>query len=157
MLNRNLLTVVQLFLFFCNLILSPVSHGSAQVINTNTEEDVLRYTNQFRKSKGMLPLELSTDLSAIARKHSADMAAGRKSLGHGGFKQREVLIRRKLKTTGPIGENVAFGAASGREAVTLWKNSSAHRRNMLGNYKFIGIGVARNRSGQIYFTQIFVR
>ena len=99
---------------------------------------------------------LRDDLNEMARKHSADMASGKKKLGHGGFEQREALIRRKFNTSGIIGENVAYGAESAKEVVTLWKNSPDHRKNMLGNYKFIGIGTARDRKGNIYFTEIFV-
>ena len=58
---------------------------------------------------------------------------------------------------GNVGENVAYGASTAKEAFTIWKNSSAHRKNMLGNYKYIGIGTARNKRGVIYYTEIFVR
>ena len=53
-------------------------------------------------------------------------------------------------------ENVAYGANTAREVVTLWKNSPGHRRNMLGNFKYIGIGTAKDSKGQIYYTEIFV-
>jgi len=121
-------------------------------------EDVLKYTNQFRKSKGLKAVEMSEDLNAIARKHSNDMASGRCSFGHDGYDLRVSKIKKTIKPCdGYIGENVAFGASNGKEAVDVWKNSSAHRKNMLGDYKYIGIGTARNRQGVIYYTQIFVR
>ena len=154
MLNRNKLRVYRLF--FCFILLSAFT-GTAPVQKANHEQEVLKFTNEFRKSKGKLPLILNEELCIIARKHSADMASGKKSVGHSGFNQREVLIRQKLKSSVSVGENVAFGAATGKEAVTLWKNSTEHRRNLLGNYKYIGIGAVSNRTGHIYFTQIFVR
>jgi len=120
-------------------------------------EDVFKYTNQFRRSRGLPALEMRDDLNAIARKHSENMAKGRCGFGHGGFSQRESQVQRLIRPFSGMGENVAYGANSGKEVVSLWKNSSIHRRNMLGNYKYIGIGTARDRRGFIYYTQIFVR
>ena len=121
-------------------------------------EDVLKYTNQFRKSKGLKALEMRDDLNAIARKHSEDMASGRCAFGHDGYDLRVSKIKKTIKPCdGYIGENVAYGASNGKEAVDTWKNSSVHRKNMLGDYKYIGIGTAGNKKGIIYYTQIFVR
>jgi uncharacterized protein YkwD len=86
------------------------------------------------------------------------MASGRKNFGHGGYNQRVLQVRKSLNSfTSLVAENVAYGATNGKQAVDIWKNSSAHRKNMLGNYKYIGIGVARSRRGIIYYTQILVR
>jgi len=120
-------------------------------------EDVFKYTNQFRISKGLAAVVMRDDLNAIARRHSEDMANGRCSFGHDGYNQRVLKVQKIIKPFYGMAENVASGARSGREVVSMWKNSSGHRKNMLGNYKFIGIGTARNRRGVIYYTQIFVR
>jgi len=120
-------------------------------------EDILKYTNQFRRSKGLPALEMRDDLNVIARKHSEDMASGRRRFGHAGLNDRELKVKRIIKPYHSLAENVAYGANNGKEAVSIWKNSSGHRRNMLGNYKYIGIGTARNRRGVIYYTQIFVK
>jgi uncharacterized protein YkwD len=119
-------------------------------------DDVLKNTNQFRKSKGLSPLVMRDDLNAIARKHSEDMAKGRCSFGHTGYEKREAEVRRILPSAS-MAENVAYGPTTAKEVVSLWKNSSGHRRNMLGNYKYIGIGTASDRRGTVYYTQIFVR
>jgi uncharacterized protein YkwD len=55
-----------------------------------------------------------------------------------------------------VAENVAYGARDAKEVFLLWKNSSVHNKNMLGNYKYIGIGTAKNKRGVIYYTEIFV-
>ena len=119
-------------------------------------DDVLKYTNDFRKSNGLSTLVMRNDLNDIARKHSEDMANGRKSFSHDGFKQRTKQVEKIFRSC-TIAENIAYGADSGKDAVMLWKKSSAHRQNMLGNYKYIGIGTARNKRGVIYYTQIFVK
>lgn len=126
-------------------------------LNSGLTQDVLKYTNQFRKSKGLPALIMRDDLNAIARKHSEDMARGRRSFGHGGYSQREQQVQKIIKPCNGMAENVAYGASTAKEAVAIWKNSSGHRKNMLGNYKYVGIGIAFDRRGQVYYTQIFVR
>ena len=95
------------------------------------------------------------DLNAIAQKHSEDMARGRVGFGHGGFNQRSAMANKAIKHIHSFAENVAYGATTGKQVVTLWKNSPGHRRNMLGHYKYIGIGIAKDRQGRIYYTQVF--
>ena len=121
----------------------------------NLVDDILSQTNKFRRSKGLPALIIREELNAIAQKHSADMARGRVGFGHGGFKKRNALAKKKIKPLYSFAENVAYGATSGKEVVTMWKNSSGHRRNMLGRYKYIGIGIAKDRRGRIFYTQVF--
>lgn len=125
------------------------------VINTGIVQDVLSQTNQFRKSKGLPGLIMRNELNKIAQKHSSDMASGRVKFGHGGFEKRNALATRNVKPINSFAENVAYGAATGNDVVTMWKNSSGHRRNMLGRYKYIGIGVAKDKRGRIFYTQVF--
>ena len=126
-------------------------------VKNGITEDILRYTNDFRKSKKLNALEMRTDLNAIARKHSEDMAKGRSGFGHAGFNQREVQVKKIIKPYSGMAENIAYGAGNGKEAFEIWKRSAGHRKNMLGNYKYIGIGTATNKQGVIYYTEIFVR
>jgi uncharacterized protein YkwD len=143
---------------FIFLIISLLSFTPGKSFTDRLTEDLLKYTNQFRKSKGLKAVEMRDDLNAIARKHSEDMASGRCSFGHHGYDLRVSKIKKTIKPCdGYVGENVAFGASNGKEAVDIWKNSSPHRKNMLGDYKYIGIGTASNRKGVIYYTQVFVR
>lgn len=123
--------------------------------NSSLANDVLKQTNKFRRSKGLPELIMNEDLNAIAQKHSENMAKGRVSFGHGGFSRRNAEAKRRVKTIHSFAENVAFGASTGKDVVNMWKSSTGHRKNMLGRYKYIGIGVAKSRRGQIYYTQVF--
>ena len=134
------------FLFLLSFAIKP---------KDSLRDDVLKYTNQFRKSKKLPGLEMNQDLNAIAQKHSQNMATGKIAFGHDGFTQRSEEVKKKLKTYGAFAENVAFGVSTGKDAVELWKDSKGHRKNMLGAYKYIGIGIATSKNGQKYFTQIF--
>ena len=145
------------FFIFIFSVISLLFLSASAPLKEGLTEDVLKYTNQFRKSKRLPALEMRNELNAIARSHSEDMASGRKSFGHGGYSQRELKVKKIMKPYGGMAENVAYGARTGKEAFEIWKNSSGHKKNMLGNYKYIGIGTAKNKRGVIYYTQIFVR
>ena len=125
-------------------------------INNNLVTDVVKQTNQFRKSEGLPVLIMKQELNQIAQKHSKDMAERRVAFGHDGFGDRQAKAGKVIKGMHTFAENVAYGANTAREVVTLWKNSPGHRRNMLGNFKYIGIGTAKDSKGQIYYTEIFV-
>ncbi|MBL7744286.1 MAG: CAP domain-containing protein [Chitinophagaceae bacterium] len=137
-------------LVICLISFSPVP-GKSLI------DDVLSHTNQFRRSKGMAALVINSDLNDIAEKHSRNMAQGKVGFGHGVFNKRYNAAKQKIPEFNAFAENVAFGASTGKEAVAMWKNSALHRRNMLGQYKYIGIGIAKDRKGRIYYTQVFAR
>jgi uncharacterized protein YkwD len=144
-----------LFSFFSLLLLAGI------VSFTSADKDELvkavwKETNEFRKSKNLDKLDMRDDLNLVAQKHSEDMASGRRAFGHGGFDQRQVAVN-KIIHYAAIAENVAYGATTAKEVVDMWKNSPGHRENMMGNYRYIGIGVARSQNGILYYTQIFVR
>ena len=51
----------------------------------------------------------------------------------------------------------APGPMGAREVVDGWLHSPGHRRNIEGDFRLTGIGLAEGSNGMIYFTQIFVR
>ena len=130
---------------------------TATAFTGGLNDDVVKYTNEFRKSKRLPALEMREELNAIARRHSEDMAKGKCGFGHSGYHQRELQVQRTMKMEYGMAENVAYGATTAKQVVAMWKGSSGHRKNMLGNYRYIGIGTARDKHGAIYYTQIFVR
>ena len=125
------------------------------VLNAQSmRDDVLKYTNDLRRSQGLPALEMRDDLNELALKHSTSMAKGKTSFGHDGFEQRRVAASKTFPKLTGFAENVAYGPTTGKEVVTMWKNSSGHRRNMLGHYKFMGIGIAKDKQGRIFYTQV---
>jgi len=130
---------------------------SAGPLNDGLDAEVVRYTNDFRESLGLAALITRDELNIIARGHSEDMAERRCSFGHDGYDEREVKVQKIIKPFYGMAENVAYGATTAKEVVSLWKSSPGHRKNMLGNYKYVGIGTAKDKQGVIYYTEIFVR
>lgn len=119
--------------------------------------DILRYVNEYRHKKGLAPLQANSFISSVALRHSRDMLSGRTPFGHDGFHERIDRIRKHLGPIRVAAENVASGPMSAREVVDGWLHSPGHRRNIEGNFKLTGIGLARRGDGMIYFTQIFSR
>ncbi len=126
--------------------------GTAQM-----QDDILYYTNKFRKKQGLPPLQMSESLNKIATNHSRNMATGRTGFGHSGFNNRVDQAQGSLGRLTAYAENVAYGQMDAQEVVDGWIRSRGHRKNMLGNYNLIGIGVAKGGNGQLYFTQFFVQ
>jgi len=95
-------------------------------------------------------LKIREELNAIAASHSENMAGKRTGFGHAGFAKRNAMASKTIRPLHRFAENVAYGARKGEAAVTMWKNSSGHRRNMVGNYRYIGIGIAKDKQGHIF-------
>lgn len=54
-------------------------------------------------------------------------------------------------------ENIAAGQTTPEQVVDAWMASPGHRENILGDYTHIGVGVAVDASGCIYWTQSFIK
>jgi uncharacterized protein YkwD len=49
-----------------------------------------------------------------------------------------------------------MGSTTAREVVDNWLKSPMHKKNIEGAFNLTGIGVAADKKGTLYFTQIFV-
>jgi uncharacterized protein YkwD len=139
---------------------SPVRtarHRSTNVAAGSFEMNILRYVNDYRRKKRLPALEMDGKISSEAEKHSRDMATRRVPFGHAGFNKRSRDLTKGLHGNWAIAENVALGNMSAYEVVQGWIRSAPHRRNMEGRFNFTGIGTAKGRDGQIYFTEIFLK
>lgn len=126
---------------------------------------IIQQTNEIRAAGGKAAQKRSDKMSYAARKWSEEQAR-RGDIGHEGFSEaREATIVTRfgsMGTTELYAENVAYSGASGtnaeeiaREFTTMWRNSSGHYRNMMGNYSYIGAGIVRKGTRTYYATQIF--
>lgn len=121
------------------------------------EEDILKYTNEYRRSKGKPALQTDPAATTQAAQHSRNMAKGKTAFGHDGFKERVDAVSRKSGPVSAAAENVAYGQLDAEQVVKGWIKSKVHRKNMLGDYNRIGIGAAKSRDGTLYFTQLFIK
>ncbi len=139
------------------IVLLCVWQGLNAQTTFEVEQQVFELINQHRSSIGLNALIKSDIIFTESRKHSAGMAAGRVNYGHDGFSNRAGVIRRVTRC-GMMGENVNYtwGKDVARRAVNSWLNSKGHRENIeKPNFTISGVGVAKDRSGMFYLTQIF--
>ncbi len=124
--------------------------------DNSMKKEILRYINQHRTDMGLHPLTTNSIIEDEALTHSNNMAKGRIPFGHDGFDDRMGRIMKQIKPSHAAAENVAEGARTAREVVDIWLHSPGHRKNIEGNYTLTGIGIATDRNGKLFFTQIFI-
>ncbi len=119
-------------------------------------QDVIRFTNEARKKNKLPPLKGNKLLMKAAQEHSVNMAKQQK-LSH------------KLDGKGPdnrilkagykylvVGENISKGTYTAKQVVDGWLESKFHRSNILEkDFTEIGIGRAKSKDGNYYYTQVF--
>lgn len=133
---------------------APANRVAAKIA-PGMEEQILTLINKHRKTKGLSPLQNNFVIASVARDHTMNMATKRVAFGHSGFAARAKYIRSKITGASAVAENVAYGSQTAEEVVEGWLNSPEHKKNIEGNYRLTGIGVARDIKSRIYFTQIF--
>jgi uncharacterized YkwD family protein/spore coat assembly protein SafA len=123
------------------------------------ENEVIRLTNAERSRNGLQPLKTNWELSRVARYKSQDMVNkgyfAHNSPTYGSpFKMMETFGLR----FSAAGENIAKGQRTPQEVVNAWMNSPGHRANILSaSYMEIGVGVAKDSAGRLYWTQMFIK
>lgn len=118
-------------------------------------DEILEYINEYRRKKGLPILTMNAVVNEQAQTHSENMAAHRTSFGHNGFQRRMKNISSQVSGVRATAENVAYGNMNAKQVVQSWLESGNHRHNIEGPYTITGIGVATDRRGGLYFTQIF--
>lgn len=126
------------------------------------EGAVYKYTNAFRAQNRLASLQFGRLMGFAARDWSLKQL--RTGLSHDGFPNaRDLVIKTKFGAGSQalvLAENVAqnmmrTGAdETGKVIVDQWIGSAPHRRNMLGNYRVIGVGIAASGT-MVIGTQIF--
>lgn len=140
--------------------LTSAGEKAKPFLHMPNEVKTFELTNQERKAKDLPALTLKPALSKIARAHSENMA-------------RQGKMEHKLDDKGPddrvraggykyatMAENLAAGEDGATLAMIMkaWMESKDHRANILdADFTEIGVGIARDKAGQLYFTQVFAR
>ena len=107
-------------------------------------------TNHERSSRGLRTLQVASDLVAIARRHSEQMA-DRGDIYHNNNLQNEVS-----GNWTELGENVGKGP-SVDSIHKAFMDSAPHRANILrSSFNQVGIGTVV-RNGTIYVTEVFAK
>lgn len=134
--------------------LGPDVARPAAVVHDRQEavvaSELLELTNRARADADLAPLEIYWDLADDARLHSARMAAAGR-IYHS--EPLERVVDDPLWTA--LGENVGVGP-SAPVLQRAFMNSPTHREHVLGDYDYIGVGVAREGRA-LYVTLLFMK
>jgi uncharacterized protein YkwD len=120
------------------------------------EQKLLQLTNDERKGKNLPPLKANPVLCQVARAHAANMVKQGKMEHNLDGKTPYDRIKGAGYKYALAGENLAVGDASQEEVMKAWMKSKIHRENILdGVFTEIGLGLAADAKGKVYYTQVF--
>jgi uncharacterized protein YkwD len=139
---------------------SPPVVPSPPVTPPNISSEVFKLVdlhNSYRLSKGLRALNYNQQLSNAAYNHTLWMIS-RNDLDH---YEGSVDPFSRMKSAGYVplmagAENIAYNSNPSVNALfNQWVNSPPHNRNILGNYKDIGVGIALDSRSRLWGTICF--
>jgi uncharacterized protein YkwD len=136
------------------LVLALVTCGPPAQLSGRPSDDeleVVRLVNASRAEHGLPALEVEPGLMPLAREHARRMAR-RLDIFHAG---RNPEAGRLAGAWPRFAENVGV-AATPADVHAAFMRSPNHRRNVLGPFTHIGVGVVEGHDGRVYAMEIFV-
>lgn len=144
-------------LISCFLVLSavPVAHlgdgGDAKAGGANyrfkrNENCMMRKINSIRARHGLKALEADKQLAYVARRHAIEMS-------NTGTMYHDPNVNWKVTHWRRLGQNTGKGTSC-RSLTRSFLNSPSHRAQILGRFRFIGIGTQK-RGGHLYVQELF--
>ena len=143
---------------------SSILKEATEVVNGNlsSQNEMLKYVNEYRAEVGAEPLTIDRDLSIAATVRAIEIAySGKFSHERPGMSGNDscftVLSDLNISRS-TLGENIAYGNSTVKATAVQWRNSSGHYANMINsNYKKIGIGIFKDEASKYKYqwVQIF--
>jgi uncharacterized protein YkwD len=125
-----------------------------------TDKTLLELTNAERKKKDLPPLKPNALLFKVAQAHAENMAKqGKMEHNLDGMTPLQRLQAAGYKYYRAY-ENIAMADANVplETLMKAWMDSKGHRENILNDICMeIGLGVAKDKDGQVYYTQLFAK
>jgi len=138
---RRYLIVLLSVMFMLATFATPAFAGA--------ESQFVSKINASRAAAGKAPLEAYWDLADDARSQAGRMAA-----------KGEIFHNPSLSSVTGVWESLGENVGVGPDVASLhaaFMNSASHRRNILGDYNYIGVGVKTDEAGFLWVTMIFMR
>lgn len=107
-------------------------------------EATLGYVNKLRQGRGLSTLVRNPAASVAAMYQATRMARAGKMKHNIGWRDNFHDRVKGHGVTLPAAENIAMGQENAESAYEAWFNSANHLKNMLGNYRGLGVAVAQN-------------
>ncbi|MGL5750198.1 MAG: CAP domain-containing protein, partial [Paraclostridium sp.] len=120
------------------------------------ERQIIDLTNSVRDKYELNRLSYSEQARESSIKHSNDMR-DKNYFDHKNKNNESPFYRMKKEDINYTiaGENIAAGQINAIYAHEAWMNSLGHRKNILGDYDNIGVGVSFGGYYKTYYTQNF--
>ena len=127
---------------------AALAPASAFASTYDFEAQFVAKMNAARQASGLAPYSVASDLAAVARNHSQQMAS-QQSLYH------NPSLTTQVQNWQAVGENVGEGP-SVSDIHTAFMNSPEHRANILDHdFTQVGVGVAVDKNGIVWVTEDF--
>lgn len=119
---------------------------------------VVELVNKERQNAGLSPLAYDEQITYAATQRSYEMAA------YNYFEHARpdgtscfTVMKEYGVPYWMVGENIASGQRTPEKVMSDWMNSPGHRANILTpDFTKIGVGIAADAKGHLYWTQLFV-
>ena len=131
------------------VLASPAAAGTVE-----DENRLYDLQNQARAQHGLPALAYDSAAVGVARGWAQELARSQ-SLRHNPNLAWEVSTYVTDEWT-RIGENVGY-ASTADQVFNAYMASSGHRANILGDYNRVGVGAARDASGRLWTTVVFIK
>jgi hypothetical protein len=141
--------VTRLLAAVVGLATVTVAGQAAAGAGSSDAASILALTNSSRTANGLAPLAVDGEAAGVAQAWAEHLAASQ-ALAHNG-----VLGASLSSDWTALGENVGVGSDV-EQLHAAFMASSAHRANVLGGYDHVGVGTARDGSGQLWVAVVFV-
>lgn len=118
--------------------------------------EIIDLINSTRYKNKLNALKYDEKATKSAKKHSEDMEINN-FFSHENLKNETPFDRMKKENIkyNTAGENIAAGQTNSIFVHNALMNSYGHRKNILGNYKYIGVGVVFGGKYKTYYTENF--
>ncbi|MCM1991936.1 CAP domain-containing protein [Oceanirhabdus seepicola] len=137
----------------------PKAPETPKVSMSDFAKEVVELVNKERVSNGLQPLKAHAKLTDCAQAKAQNMI-DKNYFAHNSPTYGtpfDMIEQWGIKFTA-AGENIAYGQKTPKEVMQTWMDSPGHRSNILSDsFAEIGVGVATNKNGVIYWTQMFMR
>lgn len=118
--------------------------GNGNAAAAAQEKTMLCLVNRARRARGLPALAAPSQLAVAAGRKSGDILRCGEFSHEACGREFTFWIERSGYRFCSAGENIAYGTgayATPRSIFTGWMHSAGHRRNILGSYEDIGIGL----------------
>jgi hypothetical protein len=130
------------------------SGGNSEMLYKEYAEEVVCLLNRERRAKGLPELKMLPLLCKAADKRAHEIVGSFQHTRPDGRKFSTIFAEYGI-SDGHFGENIAGGYETPDKVMSGWLASEGHKNNILGDYRYIGVGVVYS-GGMMYWSQLFM-